>query len=324
LHFTQGVKKLDVIAFEVWWQGSRFHSSAARDALVKNIRSIWKPFRKLSAEHKDPFDAADAVYSQALEEENSRSALARLMVRRVGRDEQALLSAIYTLVAHALGGNPSWDTADNSGAADNQDPTPAEALAAIMGFDRAFRDTISGIGAWLPGPVDIPALLSQLDEVGGFDEQQWVSTIRAVSDGELETARARARALAVDLPVAVRALQHYMSSPDFAGFEFFALARTEREALQWRVGLVAAFLLFRSIAQDDAMNGVMDEIGKASRKCREYIAVLEAFPHYAIYFRHDKDKQLAGVSEEFSDMMFREVHDFLAGHPDLKADIEDH
>ena len=140
-------KRLDIVGFKLWWRGSEFHRPVARRALAWYLDTTWAPLRNLSAEHSDPYavaDAVDALFRGA----DFRSAFARLLGRRLRRNEQALLSAFYAIILVVQGETPTWtSTASIAEAIDEDELSPAEAAAALFATDRMTQDAVAGIGS---------------------------------------------------------------------------------------------------------------------------------------------------------------------------------
>src|SRR5262249_20585091 len=143
-------------------------------------------------------------------------------------------------------------------AEDADEPSPGDALSALFGFDRAAADAPTGSAPWLSEPVDLAALGNQLQRA--FDPQTVTTAIQEASDSDLARVRGLARLLASGLPLLARAANQFYETDDYAGLGYYALQRSRRDELRWRLGHVVAVLLLWQLQPDASLDELSDAI----------------------------------------------------------------
>ena len=147
--------------------------------------------------------------------------------------------------------------------------------------------------------------------------------MRTLADRDVDYARDSARVFAERLPVVARGIQHYTGERDFAGFEAFTLQRNRRDELRWRLSLVTIFSTLARIFGREGISEITTAIEKQESRMAACLAIIDRFPEYADYYRHDREERLASLSKKFRDKMQTDVDLFLERHPEIRSKLND-
>ncbi len=309
---------LDTLAFELWWRGFPVDFATARAFIVKSIESRLGGFGVTRSGSRDPQDVADEVVRE-LRSKKLRNALLRLILRRVGRDFEAFITGTYALVIFVLGGDPPWDDT-GSGAADEDRPTPREAVEQLLGFQRAMTDAAPDGSRLIEEPVDVRAMLTELRDSGAVDLRDPSAPIRKATVETLGQARNDAAVFTEVFPIAVRATE-IAYKQDFAGLGIFTIL--DRIANRYfRIVALLAMLTLRKGLGGEGIDQVNKTLQLLQKSFEAYLAVMDRFPQYKKYYRVDQEVQLSRASDEFVAKMRDEVAAFLDDNPDIKIALD--
>jgi hypothetical protein len=306
----------DLVAFELWWQGVDVDVEDARGYLVKELGRRIGKFGVTRSGSRDPFDVADEIVTE-LRSKPLRSALVRLLSRRVGRDLNTFIDGIYALIVFFLGGEPAWDDSGTyADIAEAGRPSPAEALVRLFGYDRAASDTAPDGSRLIEGPVDVRAMLSEVRDLTGGDVRKVPDAVADASAAELDQARDDAYVFAEAMPIAAEAFQRAYRR-DFAGFGIFTILYriTER---YFRIVVTIAMLLIRKRLTGQKIDELNDALRSSRDACQAYISITDSFPQYAKYWRVDHEEQVARLSEDFVTRMHEDLEVFLDSNPEIR------
>lgn len=308
-------KPLDVLGFELWWGG--FAEAKAR----AHIASILNGDGAIHfSPGDDPADLADRMYIE-LHDKRPRTGLFALLADRVGGDREALLTGMYALLMLLLGGSPAWEsTSAVANAEDRDELSPADAARRLLGFVRAAEDQAPSGERLLDEPMDIPDFFAQLLAGGRMDPSDLAKTIHDATDDELELAREDAHAFAGDFVENARATVRAYGD-DFAGFGFFAVHRKEKEERFSRAACVLMLLTVRRVLGGDGIDQIKLSLNETTSQARAYNSIIDAFPEYAPYYRHDQETMLASADPDFVEKMRGDVAAFISAHPEVEAGL---
>lgn len=307
-------KPLDVLGFELWWRG--FAVSQDREYIASILNGGAIAF----SSSEDPADFADRMYDE-LHDKRPRTGLFSLLAARVGGDHDAFLAGMYAMLMLLLGGSPAWDsTSAVVNAEDRDEMSPADAAQRLLGFVRAAEDQAPTGERLLDEPVAIPEFFSQLLKGGRLDPRDLAKTIRDATNEELELARDDAHAFAGDFVENARATVRAYGE-DFAGFGFFAVARKEKEERFFRAGCVLMLLTVRRVLGGDGIEQIKLSLRQTTPQARAYNSIIDAFPEYARYYRHDQQTMLASADPVFVEKMRNKVAAFISANPEVEAGL---
>ena len=306
----------DVVAFELWWQGVDVDVEEARGYVLKELRRRIGKFGVTRSGSRDPFDVADEIVTD-LRSNPLRSALARLLLRRVGRDLDTFMDGIWALTVFFLGEEPPWD--DSSAyvkVAGAGRPTPADALAAMFGYNRAASDAAPSGERLIDGPVDVRAMLAEVRDLTDGDVRNVPESVANASAAELEQARGDAFVFAEVMPVAAEAFQRAYSR-DFAGFGIFTILYRITERYFRIIALIAMLLIRRSLG-GEGIDELKDVLRDNRNLCRAYVTITDDLPQYAKYWRVDHEEQIAQLPAEFVTKMQEDLESYLNRRPEIR------
>ena len=306
-----------VLGFELWWSG--FSVDDARSFIASVLdHGAGDPL----AQAPGPYEAADRL-ERKLRAKRPRGTLYPLLAERVGGDTDALIAGMYALMLLLLGESPVLEsTASLADAEDRGEVSPGQALERLFGFHRAGQDEAPDGTKLLSEPIDIPAAFQQLAQAEVFDGDALSTPIHKASDTELALARDDALAFADDFAEFARATEQAYGS-DFAGFGIFTLPRKDGEKRFFRAACVLGMLVLRRMLGGAGIDTVKGTIRREIGKARAYNAIVDAFPEYAVYLRHDQEEAISNASPEFVEEMHAKIKTFMAAHPEIEAAIED-
>jgi hypothetical protein len=308
----RGGRKLPnyVLGFELWWRGfpvadPRPYVAAVLDAATKDA----------FAPGADPYSTADQL--EELKTKTPRNTVYPLLAGRAGGDVDALISGLYAIVLLLFGVEPAWEsTSALVGAEDRDEVSPRAAAEQVLGFERAASDEAPGGVRLLDEPIEIPGFFRELLGEEGFDARNLSKSVREAPDEELALALDDARAFSDDLVEFATAAEEAFGN-DFAGLGFFTLQRREKENRFFRAGCVLSLLLLRRALGGTGIDQIKEDLSSNLVEFRAYNAVVDAFPEYAKYLRHDQQSRLATADPELIAKMRTDVAQFLAAHPEL-------
>lgn len=318
-------KRLDIVGFELWWRGSEFHRPVARRALNWYVTETWRSLVGLSERSTDPHDVADAVYA-LLRGVDPRTALHRLLIRRVNRNEDAFLSAVYAITVVMLGRMPAWgSTGTDAGAADADERSPESAVAGVLGVDRLAVDAAPFVPRESLDSVDVVELLRDLQSSRVFDAGWIQESIASSEDSMLDQVREWSSVLAEGLPAISRAADEWFATADFAGLSVFAtLAKNRRDYLRWRLALVTGIFVLEKSNAVLSFSEFSAEVESAANEGRVILALRDALPQHAEYLHHDWEKKLAELPQEDYVRILGDIRAFLNESTELKNSLIGH
>lgn len=297
-----------VIGFELWWRGFAVPATDGRRYLQ---RVLDKNTAELLA-RADPYEVADE-FERTLERGGPRTGLYTTLLSRVGGDQAALVTGIYAVILFALGIEPVWEsTGSVAEAGDEDEVSPRDVLAGLMGFDRAAADALPGSEPLISEPFDARSFLEQLPFETMFRAGGLSGPVLRSSDSELAIAPDDAHVFADLFPEFAKMVESAYGD-DFAGFGIFTLERREQDERFFRAATVAVMLVLRPIFPEgiDTIDTTLRErIGEA----RRYNALVDAFPKYAPYLKTDQSERLKDLTPEFREQMRRDITTFLEAH----------
>lgn len=305
----------DLVAFELWWQGVDVDVEEAQGYVLKELRRRIGKFGVTRSGSRDPFDVADEIVTD-LRSNPLRSALARLLLRRVGRDLDTFMDGIWALTVFFLGEEPPWDDSSTyvkvAGAGR---PTPADALAAMFGYNRAASDAAPSGERLIEAPVDVRAMLAEVRDLTGGDVRNVPESVANASAAELEQARGDAFVFAEVMPVAAEAFQRAYSR-DFAGFGIFTILYRITERYFRIIALIGMLLIRRSLG-GEGIDELKDVLRDNRNLCRAYVKITDDLPQYAKYWRVDHEEQIAQLPAEFVTKMQEDLESYLNRRPEI-------
>jgi hypothetical protein len=312
-------KRLAIVGFELWWRGLSFHRPVARRALVWYVRRTWQPFRRaIKANPADPFGVADSL-AQAVAVSDGRHPLFRLLRRRASRNDAVFQSALWNLVAILAGGDPVLDSSPRyAGAADEDEPTPEDALWKVFGLD----ELATAQTRFLPrAEISVDTLTTFLRQRDLFDESRLVELVEGSDDETLDRLRVPSKQLAEDLPDFARGASEWMGNDDFAGLKAFAISHSPQDELRWRLAVLLTLLALATLNPDSQIEAFGEAVETETPKARAILQMRAALPQYDKYLRHDWEEQLAALPIKKRDKVLRDMRKFFELNPDVEASL---
>jgi hypothetical protein len=313
-------KRLSVVGFELWWQGSDFHRPVARRALARYVWWVWGPLREATdANPDDPGAVADALV-QGVAASDGRHPLYRLMRRRASRNDAALQGALWNLIFLIAGGDPGWDySAEHTGAADKAEPTSEETLWSILGLARVEEAQ----RLLLPqAAISIETMRDFLNQTQLFEEDWLTNQINTIDDSLLDRLRVPARQLADDLPDFSRAACDFYGTDDFAGLREFAIHSSRRDELRWRFAIVLIVVALNALDPDSQLTEFAQAVATETPKARAILRMRDALPQYDKYLHHDWEQRLAALRPDERDKIMGDLREFFEQNPHVQAALE--
>lgn len=307
--------RLKTIKFELWWQGFEVGTPEAQEYMAEKLEKAFADFGVTPSGSHDPWDVADHV-AQQLRGGKIRHALLRLLLRRVGRDTNGLVTGLHTLTVFALGGEPMWDDSD-VGADDADELSPRQAVTKLMGLDRASTDETDDGTRLIPEPLDIPEFLGELRSYGMFEFSKHPETVRSASPVEMEQARRDAQPFCEDLPTIVRALE-VGTRADFAGLGIISVLYQTSVSF-FRLIVIIAMLLIRRAIGGDGIEQVNETFRSQVKKLEAFLILRDRFPQYSKYFKLvEYEEQWKILPVDLVAKMKTDINAYLDANPEIK------
>jgi hypothetical protein len=174
-----------------------------------------------------------------------------------------------------------------------------------------MNDDPAGNGPWLPADFDLPRLMAELKDAGGFDLNDPARPIREASLEQLEQAREDALLFSRSLAMIGKVIEGLLE-PDAGGMgSLSALAASTSSA---RSLLVRSVLILRPLAGDAAFEAIKQLVGSAQDRYSA-ISELPALPQHSEVLRIDCNKRLAALPADDAEIVRTDVARFLDDHP---------
>jgi hypothetical protein len=217
-----------------------------------------------------------------------------------------------------LGGEPEWETVDVE--LNQPEPSPLELLRRAFGFHRMAShhlDSGESLVTEMPDPRQV------LQELRNADVLNFVrpgTVIRSASDVDLEVARNRARGFWDTYADAVELLE-YQHGRDAAGLGLVTAAR--RRDLNWgRLFLVRYCLLLPRLANQDATDRFLEQIGSHRDKVAAALTVTREFPGYKPFLTAGGEQRLAELPTEERTHITETLTKYLNANPGLQRHLK--
>lgn len=312
-------RRLDRLAFKLWWDGHGIEPTVIRPILAALIDQFIEPIRAVRRQHPDPFDAADAAVTKARQSQG-RSPAFRLLRSRVGGNDGYLDTAMHTFFLLAFGGEPQWDNEHDDPAAVDE-PSVRDLIGRAMSFDHARTDRIAGGEPWLAEVPDVARDLSFLRDAGIFDVDDPARLILEASDTALDQARRDAVLFCDQLTVIVEAAE-IIFGRDIAGLGSLSTMGKGRDGDQFRAYFVRYCLLLRDLVPEGSIEQIAAVTEAAVVVARGVVDLRAAFPKLKPYLKGDSRARLAKLPTDTRQRVFTRVTTFIDSRPHLSAALD--
>jgi hypothetical protein len=308
-------RRYNELRLEAWWSGLWVRPDQLRETLAGILDAGVADVRLVREQHPDPFDAAEAVVAQVVSPSRSRSPLTRLLLSRMRRDEPNMRTAVHAFYKFAFGGEPDWETLDVG--LDQPEPWPVELVTQAMGLDRMASDNLDSGERLITERPDPREVLRQLRDADVLNFVRPGTVIRSASDLDLEVARIRARGFWDAFADTVELLEYHHGG-DIAGLGGVTAAR--RRDWNWgRLFLVRYCLLLPRLANEDATDVFLKQIGSQRDKVAAALTVTKQFPGYKPFLTIGREERLAALPPEEREQVTETVHTYIESHPETRC-----
>jgi hypothetical protein len=302
----RSVRNLDDLVVALWWEGRWVKSEALRNALIGPLDQLASEAREVRGHERDPYEAADQAML-TMKASGEPCATTALMRRRLPASAD-FRDLLWTFLVLGFGGEPPWEQEDMS--IPDAAPGALELLARAFGVDRGCA--LNNGATWLPEDFDLPELMAQLRDAGGFDFEDPARIIREATDDQLAQAREDALLLTGPLALIGSTLEDVLGSQVAILGSLDALEPITTSA---RAAMIRSILFLRGLAGDDAFLAIRNLVADAYAR---YFAIAElraALPTYGDILRVDYLDRLAALPPDEAAAVRDDVAGFFEQHP---------
>jgi hypothetical protein len=315
LRLREQERRFHQLRVQVWWEGLWVDPQALRDSFRTLLDPASADARRLLAGFADAVDAAPAL----VQEMTAGTGRGRrgLLLRRLGGDEQDLISVTTLLLQLCLGEEPIWESTDAG--LEEPEPSPTELFERAAGVTYARRDRLGDSGPLLTGEVDTPDVLLRLRDAGLFEIADLPRLLVEASEEQL--GRARADAQLLEQLAVIAAAAEVMHGRDVAGLASFRLLGDGRAAT--RAFLARNCLAMQGLMDAEAIAEVRAAVVAASGPARVILLLHRALPQYRHLLGPDGERRVRDLPRPEREALHLAVAEVLAAHPEVEALLDE-